>query len=89
MTTPDRTVSEQKLGLWTGPTLRAATTLPTPLPLCADCPAAWWYQAADQYECFCTKFRSTIFDKGRPPVTACDARAEAITEADARTPPPI
>lgn len=70
-----------ELGPWTGPTLRSSKSLPQPLPLCADCPAAWWYQAAGNLECFCTKFRSVMFDHRANAVTACDARAEAIDEA--------
>jgi len=73
--------NKAKLGRWAGPTLQSASVLPTPLPLCADCPAAWWYKSADQYECFCTKFRSVTFDKRNGPVTACDAQIEAIKEA--------
>jgi len=70
-----------ELGPWSGPTLRSTKPLPDPLPLCADCPAAWWYQAAGNLECFCTKFRSVMFDRRANVVTACDARIEAIDEA--------
>lgn len=69
-----------------GPTLRSVpnTDLPENLPLCAECPAAWWYRTDSVFECFCSKFRSVVFDKRNGPVTMCDAREEAIKEAPKR-----
>lgn len=66
-----------------GPTLKSTllSDLSDPPPICAQCPAAWWYETNDRFECFCTKFRATVFDKSNGPVTMCDAREEAIKEA--------
>lgn len=71
-----------KIGLYTGPTLRAdpAADLGATIPICVDCPAAWWHKRDGKYECFCTQFRSIMFGRREPAVTACDARADAIED---------
>ena len=53
-------------------------TVPKPQPLCVHCPAAWWYEQRDQPTCFCTQFRAITFSALEAPVTACDAREDAI-----------
>lgn len=65
-----------------GPTLASDpnANLGEPKPLCAECPAGWWYKVGNRLECFCTQFRSVMFGPRNPAVTACDAREEAIRE---------
>lgn len=74
------------------------------MPDCAICPSAQWYVLeappakaaisvspagpALQLECFCTAFRAIMFRPGARIVTLCDARMDAIDEAQRTTTEP-
>ena len=52
------------------------------LPVCIVCPAARWYKIEDKsgvgaLECFCTQFRSLMFEPPRRVVTDCDGYTDA------------
>lgn len=52
------------------------------LPVCIVCPAARWYkvegkEGAGALECFCTQFRSLMFEPPRRVVTVCDGYTDA------------
>ena len=54
------------------------------LPVCIVCPAARWYRTEDDkgtgaLECFCTQFRSLMFEPPRRVVTVCDGYTDEVS----------
>lgn len=84
-TMTDKDASMLKINeAYLGPTLLNARALLEKMdivPLCAVCPAAKWYQIAnDRLNCYCSQFHGVMYNDPKKAVTLCDGRADAIVK---------